>query len=323
MSQQTPSTRKIDVHAHYLPPGYVEELQAAGLTRPEGMPGYPQWNPSLALEKYDEFGIATGILSISSPGVHYGDDRAARRLARKVNEAGAESVRQYPKRFGLFAVLPLPDVDGALAEIAYALDVLHADGIALKTNTHGIYLGDSRFDPIFEELNRRKTVVFIHPTSPACWEQCALGYPRPMLEFPFDTTRAVTHLIFSGTLERCPEARIIIPHNGGVLPFLAHRIALFGDRREVKRRAPKGVLTYLRRIYYDTAMSTTTHSLSSLVELVDTAQIVYGSDWPWNPEPIVALNNQLAASPLFSDEDRRAIYRDNALRLLPRVAASE
>ncbi len=231
---------KIDVHAHYLPPDYAQELCAAGLTQPSGMPAYPEWSPSLALEKYDRLGIATGMLSISAPGVHYGDDQKARRLARKVNEAGAEFSRQHPRRFGLFAELPLPDVDGALTEIAYALDVLHADGIALKTNAGGIYLGDARFDPIFDELNRRRAVVFIHPTSPVCWEQCAMGYPQPMLEFPFDTTRAVTNLILSGTLERCPDVRMIIPHNGGALPILARRIAQFGEGEAFKPRTPQG-----------------------------------------------------------------------------------
>jgi hypothetical protein len=193
------SHRKIDVHAHYLPAGYADEMRKAGITHPDGMPDYAEWSPELALETYEQFGIATGILSISSPGVHYGDDAAARRLARKVNDAGAELVSKYPSRFGLFAVLPMPEVDGSLEEIAYALDVLHADGIGLKTNAHGIYLGDVKFDPIFQELNRRKTAAFIHPTSPSCWQQCAMGYPRPMLEFPFDTARAVTNLIFSGT----------------------------------------------------------------------------------------------------------------------------
>lgn len=321
MAHQSSSIGKIDVHAHHLPAGYVDDLTAAGVARPNDSSRYPQWSVELALEKYDKFGVATGMLSLSAPGVHHGNDQAARRLARKVNEAGAETVRRYPGRFGLFAELPLPDVDGALAEIAYALDTLHADGIALKTNARGIYLGDGRFDPVFDELNRRKAVVFIHPISPVCLEQCGMGYQPAMLEFPFDTARTVTSLILSGTLERCRDLRLIIPHNGGVLPFLARRIALFGDQAQFQQRAPQGVLSYLRRIYYDTAMSTTRHSLSSLLELVPVAQIVYGSDWPFMSESVVTgLNDELAASRFFSDEDRRAIYRDNALRILPRVA---
>lgn len=322
MAEQSSLYGKIDVHAHHVPPGFVDDLTAAGVDMASRVPPYPQWSVAMALEKYEKFGIATGMLSIAPPGVHHGDDRAARRLARKVNEAGADAVRQHPGRFGLFAELPLPDVDGALAEIAYAFDVLHADGIALKTNARGIYLGDPRFAPVFDELNRRKAVVFIHPISPACFEQCGLGYPPAMLEFVFDSARAITNLILSGTLERCPDLRLIVPHNGGVLPFLARRIALFGDQGEFARRAPQGVLAYLRRIHYDTAMSTTRHTLSSLRELIDVSQIVYGSDWPLMPEGVVSgLNEELAQSRFFTDEERRAVYRDNALRLLARIAA--
>jgi len=316
------SNRKIDVHAHYLPTGYADEMRKAGITHPDGMPDYAAWSPELALEIYETFGIATGILSISSPGVHYGDDAAARRLARKVNEAGAELVSKYPSRFGLFAVLPMPDVDGSLEEIAYALDVLHADGIGLKTNAHSIYLGDAKFDPIFQELNRRKTVVFIHPTSPSCWQQCAMGYPRPMLEFPFDTARAVTNLIFSGTLERCPDISVIVPHNGGVVPILASRITEMGNMLKLGSARTKDAMSYLRRLYYDTAMAGSKYSLSSLVQLADVSHIVFGSDWPWYPKAQgLKTNQELEASTFFSDKDRNAIYRNNAMELLHRVKA--
>ena len=319
MSAISNSNRKIDMHAHYLPPGYADEMRKAGIVHPDGMPDYPKWNPELALETYEKLGIETGMLSISSPGVHYGDDAAARRLARKVNEAGAEAVMKHPKRFGLFGALPMPDVDGSLEELTYAMDTLHADGIGLKTNVQGVYLGDAKFDPIFEELNRRKAVVFIHPTSPACWQQCAMGYPRPMLEFPFDTARAVTNLIFTGTLERYPDISIIVPHNGGAVPILAGRITAVGHRLRLGAAGTKDAITYLRRLYYDTAIQSN-HTLSSLVQLADVSHIVYGSDWPWYPEPGVSeTNRELEASWFVSDEDRAAIHRTNALGLLPRL----
>jgi 6-methylsalicylate decarboxylase len=193
------ANHKIDVHAHYLPPGYVDELRGAGLVYPDGMRDYPEWSPESALETYDQLGIATGMLSISSPGVHYGDDSAARRLARRVNEVGADTVAKFPTRFGLFAELPMPDLDGSLEELAYALDVLHADGIALKTNAGGIYLGDWRFDPIFDELNHRKALVFIHPTSPCCWKDCAMGYPRSMVQEPIVQTPPCVAVIRSSS----------------------------------------------------------------------------------------------------------------------------
>ena len=313
----TYSNRKIDVHAHYLPEGYADEMSKAGMVNPDGMPGYPKWDIELALESFEKFGIETGMLSISSPGVHYGNDAAARRLARKVNDAGAEAVARHPKRFGLFAALPMPDVDGSLEELGYAMDTLHADGIGLKTNVHGIYLGDAKFDAIFAELNRRKAVVFIHPTSPSCWEQCAMGYPRPMIEFPFDTARAVANLIFSGTLERCPEITIIVPHNGGTVPILAARINAFSRRL---RPDLKDAITYLRLLYYDTAMSGTSYSQASLLQLTDASHVVYGSDWPWCPaEQAMQTNKELEESSYFSEADRDAIYRTNALKLLTRL----
>jgi predicted TIM-barrel fold metal-dependent hydrolase len=316
------SVRKIDVHAHYLPDGYADAMRKGGITNPDGMPGYPKWSPELALETYEKLGIATGILSISSPGVHYGDDAAARGIARMANEAGAELAVKYPGRFGLFAALPMPDVDGSLEELAYAMDVLHADGVGLKTNAHGIYLGDPKFDPIFQELNRRKTVVFIHPTSPFCSQHCAMGYPLPMLEFPFETARAVTNLIFSGTLERYPDLSIIIPHSGGTVPVLAARIAAFGHLLNVGTAGTKDAITYLRGLYYDTAMSATNYSLASLRQLADISHIVYGSDWPWCPEAqALKTNRELEASSFFSEQDREMIYRSNPLRLLPRLKA--
>lgn len=319
MSATRNSNRKIDVHAHYLPPGYADEMRKAGIIHPDGMPDYPKWSPELALETYEKFGIETGMLSISSPGVHYRDDAAACRLARKVNDASAEAVTKHPRHFGLFAALPMPDVDGSLEELAYSLDTLHADGIGLKTNAHGIYLGDAKFDPIFQELNRRKALIFIHPTSPSCWHQCAMGYPSPMLEFPFDTARAVTNLIFSGTLERYPDISIIIPHNGGTIPILAGRITAIGSRLNLGTAGTKDAITYLRRLYYDTAIESR-HTLSSLLQLADVSHIVYGSDWPWYPEAAgLETNKELEESRFFSDEDRDAICRTNALRLLPRI----
>ncbi len=227
---------------------------------------------------------------------------------------------KYPRRFGLFAALPMPDVGGSMEEIAYALDVLHADGIGLKTNAHGIYLGDPRFDPIFQELNRRKTVIFVHPTSPSCWQACALGYPRPLIEFPFDTARAVTSLIFTGTMERCPDLRIIVSHNGGVVPFLADRITKLDNLLKLSQPGGKDAISYMRRLYYDTAMAGSKHSLSSLVQLTDVSHILYGSDWPWYPQAQVQKTNQeLEGSAFFSDQQQRAIYRENARDLLPAV----
>jgi 6-methylsalicylate decarboxylase len=183
------ATGRIDVHAHYLPPGYRETAIAALKTVPDGMPSMPDWESETTMAVMDRQGIATAMLSVSSPGVYFGDGAAARRLARSVNEFAVQKAQDHPGRFGTFASLPLPDIDAALDEIDYALRVLQVDGFVMLTNFGGTYLGDAKFDPIFDELSRREAVVFIHPTSPPCWEHIALGYPRPMIEFPFDSTR--------------------------------------------------------------------------------------------------------------------------------------
>jgi 6-methylsalicylate decarboxylase len=310
---------RIDVHSHYLPPGYADKATAALGAIPDGMPRMPDWDAESTIAIMDRRGIATAMLSVSSPGVHFGDDAAARGLARSVNEFAARSAQQHRGRFGVFASLPLPDVDAALAEIAYALEQLKADGFVMLTNYRGIYLGDAKFDPVFDELNRRNAIVFMHPTSPPCWEHIALGFPRPMLEFPFDSTRAITSLVMSKTLERCPNVRLIVPHGGGTLPFLAHRIAMMA--RMTPTGGPKdGVLPALRRLFYDTAAATGEHQLASLLRVVDSSRILFGSDYPFMPEAMTeAMIGELKTSALLKPDDLRAIDRGNAMKLFARA----
>lgn len=242
---------RIDVHHHYVPPRYREEAIACGHERPDGVPHLPAWSADTAVELLDTAGIEAAMLSVSSPGVHFGDDARAADLARCVNEDGARVAAEYPGRFGLFASLPMPSVDRSLAEIAHAFDQLGKDGVVMLTHSRGVYLGDSLLDPVFEELDRRGASIFIHPTSPAC-HQGALGYPRPMIEFLFDTTRAVTHLILSGTLKRFPNLRVIVPHCGGALPSVASRVAVMGQMGEfIPQSAGKGIhpMTELAKLH--------------------------------------------------------------------------
>ncbi|MGB8384007.1 MAG: amidohydrolase family protein, partial [Dermatophilaceae bacterium] len=220
--------------------------------------------------------------------------------------------------FGSFACLPLPDVDGALAEIDYALGTLGLDGVLLLTNTSGVYLGDAQLDAVFDELDRRAAVAFIHPWLPAGVERTALGYAPPVIEFVFDTTRAVTHLVLSGTLARCPDLRLIVPHAGGTLPFLADRLELLAARfvPDAATRAPAGVKAYLRRLYYELAISTSPHAVASLLQLVGPEHILFGSDWPALDEPDVeSLIQALLDNPLLQPSDLARIERQNALEL--------
>lgn len=310
---------RIDVHFHFLSPEYREKMIDAVGAWPDGFP-VPQWSAEGALTMMDRVGIGTGILSVSSPGVHFGNDAKARSLARSVNEFAALAIGQYRGRFGGFASLPLPDVDGALEEIAYALDTLKLDGIVTLTNFNGVYLGDKRLAPVFDELNRRGAAVFIHPTSPICWQQSALGYPRPMIEFTFDSTRAVVNLIFSGTTTRCPKVRFIVPHAGGTLPFLARRIAMFG-RGPAAGGTVINTEEHLRRMYYDLAGSPGSNALAPLLEMTERTHILYGSDYVHTPEAVVSAHlNELLNSKLLSTDDFRAIGRDNALALFPQFA---
>ena len=193
---------RIDVHAHFVPSFYRQALLEAGQDHPDGIKAIPEWSEQAALTLMDRLGIQTAMLSISSPGVHFGDPAAATDLAHRANNEGQRLREAHTGRFGYFACLPVPEIDAAVSEARRALDELDADGVVLQTNHQGVYLGDEMLDPLYRELNERNAVVFLHPTSPHCSaEALALGYPRPMLEFLFDTTRSVTNLVLSGALE--------------------------------------------------------------------------------------------------------------------------
>jgi 6-methylsalicylate decarboxylase len=313
----------VDVHAHFVTDSYIAKAQAAGLELPDGNSHWPTWSPKAHLELMDRSGIDTAFLSVSSPGVFFGGDAAARDLAREVNESGAEAVRDHPGRFGLFASLPLPDVDGALKEISYAFDTLGADGVALMTNTDGLYLGNEKLEPVFAELERREAVVFLHPTAPVCWEQSALGRPSPLIEFIFDTARTVTDLLFAGVLERHPGLTVIVPHSGGALPVLADRInGYFRDFGSAPGTEAVDAVTQLGRLYYDTAGSAFPRQLPALLNLVKPEQLLYGSDYCWCPAPAAHAHTSSfdsAAGPV-EGVSWRTLTTANARRILPRLS---
>ncbi|MFC8592014.1 amidohydrolase family protein [Streptomyces atroolivaceus] len=320
MSTEAPGY--VDVHAHFVTDSYVRQAREAGHELPDGVPAWPSWSAEDHLELMDRCGIRTSMLSISSPGVHFGDDTAARRLAREVNEAGADTVREHPGRFGLFASLPLPDVDAALEEIAYAYDRLDADGVVLETNTHGTYLGNPDLEPVWAELNRRAAVVFLHPTSPVCWERSALGRPRPMVEFVFDTARTVTDLLMAGTLERHRDLTVIVPHCGGALPVLADRIDGFMQMFMPVGTVAPGAVEQLGRLYYDLAGPALPRQLPALMKLAGTDRLLYGSDHCWTPAAgveahVAGLDGAPAPD---GSASWRALTTANAHRVIPRTA---
>lgn len=276
----------VDVHAHFVTPWYAQEAIAAGHASPDGMPGWPAWTPETHLRLMDAHGIDQAVLSISSPGVHFGDDTAAVDLARRVNLFAMETCAQWPDRFRFFAVLPLPAVDAALDEIAHGLDDLGAAGIAVETNAHGHYLSDPMFEPVLAELDRRAATVFVHPTSPPGWEQTALGAPRPMLEFLVETTRVAAALLTAGTPARYPSLRMILTHCGAFLPLLADRLRLFVGSLSGEDSAI--IDEGLRRFWYDLAGTPMPRHAEALIAMVGTEHLLYGSDHCWTPAPAVA-----------------------------------
>ncbi|GGN57837.1 amidohydrolase [Streptomyces albiflavescens] len=312
-----PSPYRVDVHQHLIPPAYREVMDRHGATA-AGWPT-PAWDARSAIAMMDRRSIATGILSISSPGTHFGDDSEARAVARGVNEYSAELAKDRPDRFGFFAGLPLPDVDGALSEAAYALDELHADGVVLMSNVRGRYLGDKEFEPLWAELDARAAVVFIHPDAPPM--PMLEGMPSPLLDFPFDTTRTAVHMTLNGVMSRHTRMKVILSHAGGFLPYAAWRFT--GGAQFNPGTTPIGILTDLQRFYFDTALSSTPSALPSLLAFAAPGHILYGSDFPFAPEEHGGLlDSMLDGYEGFEPGQLDAINRGSAEVLFPRLAAA-
>ena len=319
---QAGAARLIDVHQHFVSPSFHAFLNAKN-SPAAPIPGLAAWrdySPARAVAELDRVGIATAMLSITAPGVWFGDVAEARRLAREMNEFAAERmVGDHKGRFGLFAVLPLPDVDGALAEIAYALDTLSADGFGVLTSYGNAWLGDPKFAPVLDELNRRKAVVYVHPTDAACCQGLVPRVPNQMLEYPMDTTRTIASLVVSDTATRCPEVRFVFSHAGGTLVGVAGRLLGAEMTAENLAGAPErdSRLHHLRRFYYDTAGSANPVNMQALKTLVGVSQIVFGTDAPFfDGAPQV----RGLATAGFSAAELARVERANALALLPRFA---
>ena len=314
--------RRIDVHHHILPPNFVSALNSLSIPWTGG-PEVPSWSLQQAHDMMGAMGIDAAVAS-PSPGVYWGGDTGfAVKLARETNEFVADVVRDDPEHFGGFATVPLPDVDASLEELEYAYDTLGLDGVVLYTSQGDRYLGDRSYDPFFEELDRRKAIVFIHPTTiPPGADATGLTIPFGVAEFTFDTTRAVMNMLYSGTLERYPSIRYIVSHAGGTIPYLAWRIAGASYLPELRDRAPKtDGLALLQKLYYDTALSTSEFVFGALKEFVPMSQVLFGSDFPYiGPAVLQAERYGLENSKVLDDAARAAIDRGNALTLFPRFA---
>jgi predicted TIM-barrel fold metal-dependent hydrolase len=297
---------RIDTHSHFTVPAMRAEVAKAGQTT------LLDWTPQKSIDQMDQGGVATSVVSISDPGVWFGDDNAARKLARECNEFAAKMISDHPGRFALFTVLPLPDVEGSLREVEYALDSLHAVGVGILSSYQGKYLGNPVFTPLMEELNRRKAVVYCHPLCAACAAQPALvdGQQRGV-EFVFDTTRTILSLLANGTPAKFPDIKFIWSHGGGTVPFITSRLSALGQK------LPKGVMYELQKFYYDTAQAFNPYTLPSFKKMVPISHILFGTDYPLGGGSGAAVAKGLIENGGFSADELRAIDRENALALLP------
>jgi 6-methylsalicylate decarboxylase len=310
---------RIDTHHHLIPPDYRKVLQQAGLERAGGRQ-LPDWSPDASLQAMAELDVGTAILSVSTPGTAFlpsPSDAAA--LARDLNDYTAGLAAAHPDRFGFFATVPLPNIDDSIAEIARSLDELGADGVVLLANNAGTYLGQDGQDALFAALNDRSAVVFIHPAElPA---PAVPGVPPFAADFLLDTTRAAYLLVRNGIRRRYPNIRFVLSHAGGFVPYASYRmaVAITADTG----RSWADVLDEFSSFYFDTALSSSTAALPTLLAFAKPGHITFGSDWPFAP---VAAGKLFAAGletyPGIDPGTRAAIERTNALTLFPRLGAA-
>lgn len=314
------SPKLIDTHHHFYPPAYQKAW--AGWEDQRKIPHLGVqlgWRRDAAFEEMDKAGITTGVLSLAStPGVWFdGDARTAHKMALLCCDYGAEMVRDHPGRYGLFAPLSMLDIDATLKEVEYAFETLKADGVNLQTNYGDKWLGDPKYKPVLEELNRRAAVVFVHPLVASCCGHLSIDAPPAVIEVPHDTTRTIVSLLLSGTFARLRDIKWLFSHGGGTIPFLAGRIEAFYDKRARGPHgfAPNGIEAEFRRLYYDTANATHPAAMAALTKLVPTSQISYGTDYPYFPLDQIKDLRRLG----LSDDDLAAISNTTATRLMPRL----
>ncbi len=313
-------TFTVDTHHHMLPDFFWRETNHPD--NPVGGIAPPPWSKEGSLALMDEAGIDFAVTSVSTPGVHIGDDAKARSLARRCNELAATLMRDHPDRFGGFACIPLPDVDGSLKELEYALDVLKLDGIVLFSNSCGVYLGDERLKPVFDELNRRGAVVFVHPTASPDPVAHTLGLPDSLIDFPHDTTRAVAQMHYSNRFARTPNVKYIFSHAGGTIPYLATRFAIVDEMKVIPGHEERGsAADTLRRLHWDTALSWKNPVLQMLRSVVGMDQVLFGSDYPYLRRDLaIQCGAEMRDTIELNDKERAAVLGGNAVRLFPRLA---
>lgn len=308
------ATKAIDVHHHFLPPFY-KPLAKDWMDRfATGVDAVMAWTPEASLAAMDEARVSRAMLSISSPGVHFGDDAQARDVARECNDYAAALGKAHPGRFDLFAALPMPDVEGAIREAERALSMPGTRGVGLLSNYGGRYLGEDEFRPLFEWLDKRGTIVYVHPTDAPCCAGLVPQVATPLIEFPVDTGRTIASLLWSGTLSAFPGIRFIFSHGGGIWPTVAERVIAMGFvDRALLAKVPEGAPVALSKVYVDTASVTGPAAMAALQAWLPEGHILYGTDFPWGT--LAASRTALGRLGLTPDK-LGAIESGNAARLL-------
>ncbi len=321
-------SRWIDMHHHFGPPQWCSFLASRNLLKKDV---WENWTPAMDVKGLDRADVATAMVSITYPGIWLGENvvpiDATRKLARECNDYGAKMAVDYPGRFRLLAVLPLPDIDGCLREIEYIFDSLKADGVGILTSYGDKWLGDPTFAPVFEELNRRKAIVFVHSNVPVCCTRGGSGTHRYLvpgvnnnvIEYGTDTTRAIMSLVVINANERYPNIRFLFSHAGGTMPFLIERILGRKNMASLTDPSrPNARLHQLRQFHYDTANANNSVALDALTAVVGVSQILFGTDFPYEGS-VAEQSHDLKACGAFNATQLRSVGRDNARRLLSRV----
>lgn len=311
LSAATAPRRIIDVHHHVFPPAFLQALEKADQMTAPGK----AWSLQRSLDDMDAAGIATAMVSITTPGASVASGDTARKLARDCNEYMARIASDHQGRFGVFACLPWPDVEGSLREIEYALDVLKAGGIGMLTSYRDKWFGDPLFAPVWEELNRRKAVVYTHPTTANCCRNLLMpALPDSAIEYGTDTTRAIATTVFSGTAQKYRDMRIIFSHAGGTMPFLFERFVNLAKTPQYATKMPMGFAPEAVRFFYDTAQVSNAAAMSALRKVVPVTQVVFGTDYPFrtSAEHVKGLRE----CGVFTEAQIRAIEVENPRRCL-------
>lgn len=309
----------IDTHHHMLPDFFYQETNDSHA--PVGGLAPMAWTQATSLSFMDDAGIDIAVLSVSTPGVNVGDDQKARKLARRCNEYLAEIIHQRPDRFAGFACLPLPDVDGSLNELGYATEELGLDGVVAFTNANGVYLGDPRLEPVFEELERRKCVVYVHPNASPDPSAHALGLPDNLIDFTTDTNRVVSQLHYTNRFAQTPSVRYIFSHAGGSIPYMAARFAIIDEMGFVPGGDERGTAADMfRRMYWDTALSISDPVLHMLRDVAGIDRVLFGTDFPYLRRDVaVGLKQRILQSAALNDQERSGVLGRNAAQLFPRL----